>query len=128
MGVAGFAGAIVTNPDAYKLSAKAFRDAGNNHKGDVTFADYAREHTGGWWTNKRMPATASNIAKGIVRRMGRTGLRTACHPVWAMLTVTDIYSDSAAGQKHVTMHALVGDKVLLVQPAAYGLVEFKVAA
>ena len=126
--------AIVTNPDAYKLSAKTFRDrvistaqAAAVSLGDTSFADYATAHTAGWWTNKRMPATASNVARGVVHRRGRAGLRTACHPVWSMLTIDDIYSDSAAGQRHVTMHALVGDKVLLVQPAAYGLVEFKVA-
>ena len=31
--------------------------------GDTSFADYAQEKTGGFWTNKRMPATAPNIAR-----------------------------------------------------------------
>lgn len=120
--------AVVTNADAYKLSAKAFRDAGQNDRGSIAFADYAMAHTGGWWTNSRMPATAAKIARGIVHRKGRMGLRTACHPVWATLGVDDVYTDAASGQRHFTLTMLVGDKVLLVQPAAYGLVEFKVAA
>ena len=127
--------AIVANVDAYKLSAKTFRDgAGNNPNdlGDISFADYAEKMTGGWWTNKRMPATPSsgaddNIARAIVHRMGRTGLRTASHPTWGTLGIDDIYSDSASGQRHFTVHTLVGSKVLIVQPDAYDLVEFKVA-
>ena len=125
---------IVANVDAYKLSAKTFRDKeintgqrGGVSLGDVSFADYAMTHTGGWWTNKRMPATASNIARGIVYRRGRPGLRTAVHPTWGTLAIDDIYTDAASGQRHFTISVLVGDKVLLVQKAAYGLVEFKVS-
>ena len=100
----------------------------NGHRGDTSFADYARAHTAGWWTSKRMPATASNIARGIVYRRGRTGLTTAVHPTWGSLSIDDIYTDySASATRHFTLHVLVGDKVLLVQPAAYGLVEFKVS-
>ena len=120
--------AIVANVDAYKLSATAFRDAGNNDRGSISFADYATQHTAGWWTNKRMPATASKSARGIVHRKGRTGLKTAAHPVWASLSIDDIYSDSGSGTRHFSLHVLCGSKVLIVQPAAYGLVEFKVAA
>ena len=126
--------AIVANVAAYKLSAKTFRDRvidtgqrGGVSLGDVSFADYAQTHTGGWWTNKRMPNTASTIARGIVYRMGRPGLRTACHPTWGTIAIDDIYTSSRSGQRHFTVHALVGDKVLIVQPDAYDLVEFKVA-
>ena len=93
----------------------------------MSFADYAMTHTGGWWTNKRMPATASNIARGIVHRKGRPGLKTASHPVWANVAIDDIYSDSGSGTRHFSLHVLCGSKVLIVQPDAYGLVEFKVA-
>lgn len=126
--------AIVANVDAYKLSCKTFRDKEIDETakaalslGDVSFADYARERTGGWWTNKRMPASASNIAKAIVYRMGQPGIRLACHPTWGTVQIDDIFTDSAKGQKHVTLHVMVGDKVLLVQPGAYAQVEFKVA-
>ena len=121
---------LVANVDAYKLSARTFRDsAGTNPAdlGDTSFADYAMERTGGWWTNKRMPATASTLARAIVYRMGRMGVRTACHPTWGTISIDDIYTSSRSGQRHFTVHTLVGHKVLLVQPDAYGLAEFKVA-
>ena len=127
--------AAIVNVDAYKLAAKTFRDRvidaankGAASLGDTSFADYAMEHLAGFSTNKRMPATAATIARGIVYRQGRTGLRTASHPTWGTASIEDVYTDSRSGQRHFTVHALVGDKVLLVQPAAYSLVEFKVAA
>ena len=140
MFVGAFAGAIdglwapmmadvsmVTNVDAYKLAAKTFRGTAANGGPVETSADYLRKATGGFWTNKRMPATASTIARGIVYRKGRMGLRTACLPTWGSLAIDDIYSDAASGQRHFTLNVLVGSKVLLVQPAAYGLAVFKVA-
>ena len=114
---------MVANVDAYRLSATLFRA----NSADLSFAHYASAHTGGWWGNARMPATASTIAQAIIYRMGRPGLRTACHPTWGTIAIDDIYTDSASGQRHFTVHALVGDKVLLVQPAAYALAKFKVA-
>ena len=117
---------IVANVDAYKLSATKFRDNAND-LGSTSFADYAMKHLGGWWTNKRMPATDSNIARGIVYRKGRMGLRTACLPTWGSLAVDDIYSDAASGRRHFTLNVLVGSKVLVVQPGAYSLVEWKVS-
>ena len=59
--------------------------------------------------------------------MGRPGLRTACHPTWGTIAIDDIYTSSRSGQRHFTVHALVGDKVLLVQPDAYDLVELKLS-
>ena len=114
---------IVTNPEAYRLSAQVFRA----NSADLSFSDYARAALGGFWTNKRMPDTAAMIARGIVYRMGRMGLRTACHPTWGTIAIDDIFTDSRSGQRHFSVHALVGDKVLIVQPGAYDLVEFKVS-
>ena len=74
-----------------------------------------------------MPATDANVARGIVYRKGRPGLRTACLPQWGSIAVDDIYSDAASGQRHFTMNILVGSKVLVVQPGAYALVEWKVS-
>ena len=54
-------------------------------------------------------------------------MRTAAHPVWASLSIDDIYTDSGSGQRHVTMHLLVGSKVIVIQPDAYDLAEFKAA-
>ena len=125
---------ILANVDSYKLSAKKFRDRvidtgqrGGVSLGDESAASYLARTMGGWSTNKRMPATASNIARGIVYRKGRPGLKTASHPVWANVAIDDIYSDSSSGTRHFSLHVLCGSKVLLVQPDAYDLVEFKVA-
>ena len=118
---------IVTNVDAYKLAAQTFRGTAANGGPVATVADYLMASTGGFWTNKRMPATAATIASGIVYRMGQRGIRTASHPTWGTIAIDDIYTDSRSGQRHFTLHILVGDKVLIVQPGAYDLVEFKVA-
>ena len=64
---------MVCNVASYRLAAKAFRDVGTNngHRGDTSFADYAMTHTGGFWTNSRMPAAP---ASGD----GRTSRRPSC--------------------------------------------------
>ena len=93
----------------------------------MSFADYAETHTAGFSCNSRMPATAATLARAIVYRMGMPGIRTASHPVWAAIEIDDIYSDSASGQRHVSMHLLVGSQVIVIQPDAYDLAEFKVA-
>ena len=118
---------ILANVDAYKLAANTFRGTAANGGPAMTFADYAQIATGGFSTNKRMPATDGNIARGIVYRKGRVGLRTACLPTWGSIAVDDIYSDAASGQRHFTLNILVGSKVLVVQPGAYSLVEWKVS-
>ena len=117
---------LITNADAYKLSATKFRDTSTD-LGATSFADYARANLGGWACNSRMPATDTTIARAIVYRMGMPGIRTASHPTWASISIDDIYSDSGSGQRHVSVHLLVGSKVLIVQPDAYDLAEFKVA-
>ena len=130
--------AMVVNPETYRLAAGTFRDkiiddtTTNEVRaaaslGEVSFADYAMAKAGGFSTNKRMPAGQSNISRAIVHRKGVTGLRTACLPTWGAVTIDDPYTDSASGTKQLTMHVLVGDKVLLVQPDAYALSEFKTA-
>ena len=118
---------VVANVDAYKLAATTFRGTAANGGPALTFADYAEMATGGFSTNTRMPATDTNVARGIVYRKGRPGLRTACLPQWGSIAVDDIYSDAASGQRHFTMNILVGSKVLVVQPGAYALVEWKVS-
>ena len=118
---------IVCGPATYRLSAKAFRDVGTNngHRGDISFAEYAATHTGGWWTNKRMPAASSNVQQAILYRQGRS-MRTAVCPHWNEISIDDIYSGSAQGERFFTMHVLLGD-VILVQPDAYAQVAYKVA-
>ena len=118
---------IVCGPDTYRLSAKTFRDAEGQDLGDTAFADYAAAKFGGWWTNKRMPATASSVQQAILHRSGRSGMRTAVCPHWNAVSIDDIYTDSASAQRHFTMHVLLGD-VILVQPDAYAQVAFRVSA
>ena len=121
--------AIVVNPEAYRLAVKIFRDVGtaNGHRGDVSFADYAKEHFGAFWTNKRMPDTASNIAQAILYRMGaNAGMRTAVCPHWNEISIDDQFSGSAKGERYFTMHVLLGD-VIITQPDAYGQVQLQVS-
>ena len=123
---------IVAGVDTYKLSARTFRDIATADLGAISFADYAMQNFGGWWTNSRMPAPAANDQAAILYRKGRSamgasrGMRTAVCPHWGEVAVDDIYSGSARGERAFTMHVLLGD-VILVQPAAYAQVAFQVA-
>ena len=125
--------AVVCGPATYQLSAKTFRDATGQDLGDTAFSDYATARYGGWWTNKRMPEPASKVQQAILYRKGRSmmggsgGMRTAVCPHWNMISIDDIYSGSAKGERYFTMHVLLGD-VILVQPDAYAQVAFKTAA
>ena len=120
---------VVAGPESYRLSAKVFRDVGtaNGHRGDISFSDYAMLHTGGWWTNKRMPNKASQVQQAILYRKGRTGLRTAVCPHWDSPDIDDIFTGSGRAERYVTIHVLLGD-VLLIQPDAYAQVAFRVSA
>ena len=131
--------AVVAGVDTYKLSAKTFRDRvidtgnrGGVSLGATSFADYAAEMFGGWTTNKRMPATDSHIQQAILYRKGRSmqggsgAMRTAVCPHWNEVSIDDIYSGSAKGERYFTMHVLLGD-VILVQPDAYAQVAFRVS-
>ena len=124
--------AIVAGVDTYRLSARTFRDIATADLGDKAFSDYAMGMYGGWWTNRRMPATDNHIQQGILYRMGRSmlggmaGMRTAVCPHWNEISIDDIYSGSAQGERYFTMHVLLGD-VILVQPDAYAQVAFRVS-
>ena len=124
--------AIVAGVDTYKLSAKTFRDIATADLGDKAFSDYAMGMYGGWWTNKRMPATAAHIQQAILYRQGRSmmggagAMRTAVCPHWNVIDIDDIYSGSAKGERAFTMHVLLGD-VILVQPDCYAQVAYRVS-
>ena len=123
---------MIVGPATYRLAGKAFRDIQAADLGAIAFADYARQHYGSFSTNKRMPLPDSTIQQAIVYRMGRSmlggsmGMRTAVCPHWGEIGIDDVYSGSAQGERYFTLHVLVGD-VILVQPDAYALREFKVA-
>ena len=129
--------AMVAGVATYKLAVKAFRDRvidtgsrGGVSLGAISFADYAMTHTAGFATNKRMPAPASNIQRAIVCRKGRSmmpsPMRTAVCPHWGYIGIDDIYSGARAGTRRYVISVLVGD-LILVQPDAYTLREFKTA-
>ncbi len=124
---------IVVNPETYRLALQSFRDVANTDLGAMSFADYAMQHFGGFWTNKRMPAKANHVAQAILYRRGRSmmggsgAMRTAVCPHWGEVSIDDIYSGSAKGERAFTMHVLLGD-VILVQPDAYAQVAFRVSS
>ena len=114
---------LIVNPETYRLAGKKFRGT----DGEMTAASHLSAQLGSFSTNSRMPAKASNIAKAIIYRAGRPGLRTAVHPTWGEIAIDDIYTDAASGQRHFTLSVLVGSKLLIVQPGAYHALEFKVS-
>ena len=121
---------IVAGVDTYKLSAKTFRDVTGQDLGSISFADYAAAHTAGWWTNKRMPATASHVQQAILCRKGRSmmpdPMRLAVAPHWGYISVDDIYTGARKAERRYVLSVLVGD-VILVQPSAYAQVAFRVS-
>ncbi len=122
---------IVCGPETYRLAAKTFQSAAS-YKGENSAAAYALSTSGGFWTNERMPAKDSHLQQAILYRMGRSmmsgsgGMRTAVCPHWNEVSIDDIYSGSAQGERFFTMHVLLGD-VILVQPAAYSQIEYRVS-
>ena len=122
---------IVAGVDTYRLSAKTFRDIAAADLGSISFADYAREHTAGWWTNSRMPDTAANVQQAILCRKGQSmmpaPMRTAVCPHWGYISVDDIYTGARKGQRRYVLSVLIGD-VILVQPDAYQQVQFRTTA
>ena len=127
---------LLVNPEAYRLAARTFRepaavgqpaDTYSDTPGDMSAGAYVGKVSGGWWTNARMPATASGISGGIAYRMGRAGgMRTAVCPHWNFVQIDDIYTGSAKGERYFTAHVLLGD-VIVVQPGAYARFALKVA-
>ena len=122
---------IVVGTATYVLASSTFQSA-TNYKGELSASAYAMANTGGFWTNSRMPAADSTIQQAILYRKGRMmeggsgAMRTAVCPHWGEIGVDDIYSGAAKGQRFFTLSVLLGD-VIVVQPAAYSQIAFKVA-
>ena len=117
--------AAVVGPATYRFSSKVFQST-NSIKGEQSAAAYLKANYAAWWTNARMPAAAANIQQGVAYRMGQPGIRKAVLPHWGELSIDDVYSGSASAERHLTLHVLMGD-VLLVQPGAYSQIAFKLA-
>ena len=126
---------IVVGEESYRLSARTFQSA-TNYKGEMSAAAYAKMHTAGWWCNSRMPdpatfMTVANVQQAILCRKGRSmmpaPMRLAVCPVWfGSISVDDIYTGAAKGERYYTLSVLLGD-VILVQPSAYSQIAYRVA-
>ena len=133
---------VIVPPDAYRLSTTTFRDKtidtgqrGGVSLGSVSAQRYLSDVLGGWSTATRLPVAPTSggrakISTGIVRRTGRGMDGAAVHPVWSSLSIDDVYTGSAAATRHVSLHVLVGDSIMLVRPKGevYDKVAYKVAA
>ena len=125
---------LVFNAETQRLAETTFQ-ASATYKGELSAAAYLRREIAGLYGSSRMPATDSDIATVIrYRRGGMMGsldgvdaVKTATCPVYAEISVDDIYSDSASATHHLTLHHLIGD-VIVIQPLAYQQDSLKVSA
>ena len=122
--------AIICGPETMSLSARTFQTA-TNYKGEMSAAAYAMMQTGGLATNTRMPDPVSNIQQALLYRKGRSmmpggAMRTAVCAHYNEISIDDIYSGSASGERFFTMHVLLSD-VILTQPAAYSQIAYLLA-
>ena len=116
----------VVGVDTFRKAAKSVSVPATGGKGETTLNDYLQSHSGGFRTNSRMPATAATKQNAIAFRGGITGMRTAVSPHWGRLSISDHFSGAAKAETQVTFHVLVGD-VLIIQPGAYRVVQYKVS-
>ena len=125
---------MLVNPETMRLAESTFQQGTGNQAtpGDISAAAYLRANTAGFFSSRRMPDTVSDIAGCIIYRAGTMGMdgvnavRTAVCPMWNEISIDDIYSDSASGIHHYTMHSLIGD-VIIEQANAYSRVDLKVS-
>ena len=113
---------LAIGPSGYQLAAKTFRHA----ETETTAATWLSRETGGFYTHSRLPAPASDVQEGLAVRTRQMVRRAVC-PVWGELQVDDIYSGAGKGERYVTLHALVGD-VLVLRQDAYKRIRFKVSS
>lgn len=124
---------LLVNAETIRLAETTFqKPTTSGANGELSAAAYLRAHSGGFLGSSRMPDTASTIAQALRYRAGTMGLegvnavRTATCPVWNEISIDDIFSDSASAIRHFTLHALIGD-ILIVQSDAYERVDLKVS-
>ncbi len=122
---------LLVNPETMRMAETTFQSTAT-YKGEMSAAAYLRSHAGMFVSSSRMPTTVTTIAQALRYRAGTMGLdgvnaiRTAVCPVYNSVSIDDIYSDSASGRRHFTMHVLIGD-VLITQPSAYERVDVKLS-
>ena len=126
----------MVGPATYRLAAGSFQ-VSTSFKGEMSAASYAAKETAGLWTNSRMPApdtflTVDDVQQAILHRQGRSmmggsgGMRTSVMPQWNKISIDDIFSGSASGERYFTVHCIVGD-LIVVQPSAYEQLAYKTA-
>lgn len=99
----------------------------------LSAADWAEGNTGGLRCSSRMPDAASDISKCVLVRSGAmttpmdAASMPAILPTWGNISVSDIYTDAGKGLQHLTLHVLVGNKVLIRQPDVFQEVRIKTA-
>ena len=122
---------ILTNAETMRLASRVFQTS-TSYQGELSAAEYLREHTSGFFSSARMPATDAMVAQAVRVRMGTMGLdgvdaiSLATLPIWNVVNIDDIFSDSASGTRHFTMHHLCGD-LLIQQPDAYEQISYRVS-
>ena len=113
---------LLLGVDSYRLAASVFQSS----DAEESALSYMTRQGASVMTNKRMPAKATHIQKGILIRKGRAGIRTAVSPSWGSVQIDDQFSGASKGERAITLAVLVGDLVL-VQPDAYAEVAFRVS-
>ena len=120
---------LTVGVDTYRLSAATFQGT-DSEESAASYLKRMGAGDGAFFTNSRMPATATNIQQGILCRKGRSmmpaPMRTAVCPHWGYFSIDDIYTGASKGERVFTINTLVGD-VILTQPAAYAQVAFRVS-
>lgn len=119
---------VVVGVDTYRLACSTFQGG----DAEESAGSYAKRTMAGFWTNDRMPAKVSHLQQGILCRKGRSmmgageGIRLSVIPHWGMVSIDDLYTDSASGKRHFTAHVLVGN-LILTQPEAYEQIAYRVS-
>ena len=125
--------AVAINPEGYRKLATTFQaPTTSGANGEISAASYLMDKLNSLFTNRRMPSTpgSGSLDKNatlIVARMGQPGLTRAIIPDWMRVSVDDIFSGSAKGERYFTVSAIVGD-VLIVQADAFALGTMQVKA
>ena len=135
----------LTNPEVMRLLSILYQTpvfidkgagvpdaSGVGSRSVLSAADWGMSNTGGLACNAHMPDGASNISKALLVRAGSMidpqdqASMPACLPIWGSIEIADVFTDSAKGIEHVTLHYLFGD-VIIRQPDVYREVRFKTA-
>ena len=123
--------AMVVGVETFRLAAATFQGT-DAEESAAAYMKRTGAAENAFVTNSRMPAKATHIQQAILCRKGRSmmpsPMRTAVCPVWfGSISIDDIYSGAKKGERYFTLSVMLGD-VILVQPAAYAQIAFRVSA